>query len=266
MPGNIPPVMNYPATGHPPISFRTNYPELISCWKRERDSTAVRAAAAEDSYWGGVDKQIDYETNNIYICDGGNDRVQVFDGSLVQIPYSYQLVSVSLWTECLWRRMKLILSLYSLLWVYIYIRIVSWMQRNGELEFNNPTCVAVSTVNSLITFVTLAWYSRIQCLNLNLTFHCFIPNTNHPFDVILTPQSILVLTSGSPCVQLYDYSHQLIREMTDVLGDCVLIFSYRGELLHRFGEREETFVVIVLSLIYQQYILISLNIIYFPLL
>ena len=41
--------------------------------------------------------------------------------------------------------------------VGIYIRTYSqWMQRNGELEFNNPTCVAVSTVNSLITFVTLA--------------------------------------------------------------------------------------------------------------
>ena len=71
-----------------------------------------------------------------------------------------------------------------------------------------------------------------------------------------------MLTVGSPCIQFYDYSHQLIRQivtrgecnqvinpcffcldrefnimMIDSSADRVLIFSNRGELLHKFGKR-----------------------------
>ena len=106
--------------------------------------------------------------------------------------------------------------------------------------------------------------NRIHCLNLNLTFNSFISNLDCPRDIKLTLQDIVVLTEGSPCIQFYDYSHQLIRHivtrregnqvinpyyfcldtefnilMTDLSADRVLIFSNRGELLHKFGKRGE---------------------------
>ena len=92
-----------------------------------------------------------------------------------------------------------------------------------------------------------------------------------PMDIKLTPQDIVVLTEGNPCIQFYDCSHQLIREIitqgegnqvinplyfcldrelnilvTDFSAgstyseysiDIVLIFSNRGELLYKLGKR-----------------------------
>ena len=83
-------------------------------------------------------------------------------------------------------------------------------------------------------------------------------------DIKLIPQNIVVLILGSPCIQFYDYSHHLIKELitrgegnhvinpcyicldrdfnillTDFSADCVMIFSNRGELLHKFGKRGE---------------------------
>ena len=106
--------------------------------------------------------------------------------------------------------------------------------------------------------------NHIQCLNLNLTFNSFIPNVNYPRDIKLTPEDIVVLRDGSPCIQFYDYSHQLIREIiireegnqvinpwyfcldrelniliTDFSADVVMIFSNGGELLYKLGKSGE---------------------------
>ena len=83
---------------------------------------------------------------------------------------------------------------------------------NKELEFFRPRGVAVSTVNNLI-YICDSWNFRIQCLNLILTFNSFILNVNLPRDIKLTPQDIVVLTEGNPCIQFYDYSHKLIRQI-----------------------------------------------------
>ena len=134
-----------------------------------------------------------------------------------------------------------------------------------ELEFNCPTGVAVSTAKTLIYICELV-NNRIQCLNLNLnlTFNSFIPNVNYPKDIKLTPEDIVVLTDGNPCIRFYDYSHQLIRElitqgegnqvinpryfcldrefnimMTDLSAGSVMIFSNSGELLNKLGKRGE---------------------------
>ena len=83
-------------------------------------------------------------------------------------------------------------------------------------------------------------------------------------DVKLTSDEIVVFSCRNPCVSLYTYSHQLIREMipggegnvvvhpsffvldkslniliTDFNGHCVSVFSFGGELIHRFGKEGE---------------------------
>ena len=209
---------------------------------------------------------IDSETNNIYVCDGGNNRVQVFNESLaflftfrdkMKLPDG---ICINLNRVYATQYRAHSLTVYSIEGKYIQS---VGREGNKELEFNCPEGVAVSTVNNLI-YICDWWNNRIQCLNLNLTFNSFIPKVNLPRDIKLTPQNIVVLTAGSPCIQFYDYSHQLIREIitqgegnqvisprhfcldrelniliTDFSANIVLIFSNRGELLYKFGKGAE---------------------------
>ena len=206
---------------------------------------------------------IDSETNRIYICDGGNNRVQVFNQSL-EFLFTFIEEMKSPDGICIYLNKVYVtqcnansLTVYS-----IEGRYIQSVGRGGnkELEFKWPRGVAVSTVNNLI-YICDYWNNRIQCLNLNLTFDSFISKVKYPTDIKITPQDIVVLTGGNPCIQFFDYSHQLIRQivtrgegnqvinpchfcldrefnilMTDSSAGRVLIFSNRGQLLHKFGK------------------------------
>ena len=209
---------------------------------------------------------IDSETNNIYICDGGNNRVQVFNNSF-EFLFTFSEEIESPIGICIYLN-KVYVTQFdanSLIVYSIEGRYIQSVGRKGykELEFNRPGGIAVSTVNNLI-YICDCFNHRIHCVNLNFTFNSFISNLTRPRDIKLTPQDIVVLTEGSPCIQFYDYSHQLIRQivtrgggnqvinpcyfcldtefnilMTDLSADRVLIFSNRGELVHKFGKRGE---------------------------
>ena len=209
---------------------------------------------------------IDSETNNIYICDGRNKRVQVFNKSL-EFLFTFSEEIKSPEGICIYLNKVYVIQFNAdSLTVYsIEGRYIQSVGRRGnkQLEFHYPGGVDVSTVNNLI-YICDCLNNRIHCLNLNLTFNSFISNIHCPIDIKLTPQDIVVLTKGSPCIQFYDYSHQLIRQivtrgegnqvidpyyfcldtefnilMTDLSAVRVLIFSNRGELLHKFGKRGE---------------------------
>ena len=135
------------------------------------------------------------------------------------------------------------------------------VEGRGELEFNNPRGLDISTDQDRIYIAEIS-NNRIQCLNLDLGFNSFI-EINAPRDVKLTSDEIVVLSSRNPWVSLYSYSHQLIREMiskcegnpivptfftldtdsniliTDYTVQCVYVFSFKGELIHRFGKEGE---------------------------
>ena len=209
---------------------------------------------------------IDSVTNNIYICDAGNNRVQVFSESLEFLcSFNEQMhspfgICIHLSKVYVTQFVANSLSVYSTEGRYIQS-----VGRKGkkELEFDWPRGVAVSTANNLI-YICDCRNNRVQCLNLNLTFNSFIPEVTQPRDIKLTSQDVVVLTGGSPWIQFYDYSHQLIRQiitrgegnqlidpwyffldiefyilMTDDSADRVLIFSDRGQLRHKFGKRGE---------------------------
>ena len=207
---------------------------------------------------------IDSVTNNIYICDAGNDRVQVFNESL-EFLFSFSEEMHSPFGICI-HLSKVYVTQFVANSLSVYSpegRYIQSVGRRGkkELEFNWQTGVAISTVNNLI-YICDCLNNRIQCLNLNLTFNSFISEVTQPSDIKLTSRDVVVLTGGSPCIQFYDYSHQLIRQiippgegnrvinpsyfcldrefnilMTDYSDDRVLIFSDRGQLLHKFGRR-----------------------------
>ena len=108
-------------------------------------------------------------------------------------------------------------------------------------------------------YITEFENARVQCLDLNLKFNSFIDNVLGARDVKLTSDEIVVLSSRNPCVSLYTYSHQLIREMiprgegnpsflildkslniliTDFESHRFSVFSFGVELIHRFGKME----------------------------
>ena len=131
------------------------------------------------------------------------------------------------------------------------------------MEFDDPRGLDISTELNRI-YIADYGNDRIHCLNLDLSFHSIIDDIIGAKDVKLTREEILVLSSHNPCVSLYSYSHQLIREMvrfgetsqlkssytfildkssniliTDYKSHCICVYSYRGEFLHKFGSEGE---------------------------
>ena len=203
-----------------------------------------------------------------YICDYGNDRVQVFD-RMFQFLFVFsermnRPVGICILQENVYvtQSKGCSLNMYSL-----QGKLLSSVGKegNGELEFKDPRGVAVSTEWRRI-YICEFCNNRVQCLNLDLSFNCFISDIYNAMDVKLTAEDIVVLGSENLCVRIYNASHQLSRQMiskgedsanhvwapnrflldsdfniilTDRSRHCVCIFSYTGALIHKFGREGE---------------------------
>ena len=206
---------------------------------------------------------IDPTTSYLYICDFGNDRVQVFNKTFeFQFQFSDKMESPS--DICIksnkvyvTQKISHLLTVYSTDGEYL---LSVGRKGNNHLEFDKPRGLDVSTE---LKRVYIAEYGndRIHCLNLDLSFHSIICDILGAKNVKLTPEEIVVLSCRNPCVSVYSYSHQLIKEMiprgdtcqlisparfvldtssniltADFLFHCVFVYSYRGDLLHKFGQ------------------------------
>ena len=235
-------------------------PLMVACKHSSSKSTSPGV------FWCPGSIAIDSETDNVYICDSMNHRVQVFTKNLefifdfkeqMYVPVGIGINHSKVYVTELMRNS---LNLYSTKGKFLK---TVWKHGKGKLQFDCPRGVAVSNVTKRI-YICDSRNSRIQCLNLDLTFHSFIEDIPSPRDVKLTSDEVVVLISGDPCVRYYNYSHQLIRQiiprgegnlviypcyfcidkasnilMTDFATNCVLIFSNRGELIHKFGQKGE---------------------------
>ena len=206
---------------------------------------------------------IDPTTNYLYICDEANNRVQVFNKSFEFLfQFSDKMNGPS--AICI-KRNKLYVTQYisNLLAVYStdgkYLESVGLKGKN-HLEFDGPRGLDISTELNRI-YIAEYGNDRIHCLNIDLSFDSIIDDIFGAKDVKLTPEEIVVLSLRNPCLSLYSYSHQLIREivplgetcqlkfptrfvldtssnvlLTDKESHCVCVYSYRGEFLHKFGK------------------------------
>ena len=206
---------------------------------------------------------VDPTTDYLYICDRGNNRVQVFNKSFEFIFLFSDKMDRPIGI-CVNQNNVYITQLKSnLLSVYStdgkYLQLVGVKGKNS-LEFDRPCGLDISTEMNRI-FIAEFGNHRIHCLNLDLTFHSFIDDILGAKDVKLTPEEIVVLSLEKPCVSLFSYSNQLIRRMipfgednqlqtpsrfvldeyfniliTDLYYHCICVYSYRGEFLHKFGK------------------------------
>ena len=204
--------------------------------------------------------------NCIYICDGGNNRIQVFNKSF-EFVFQFSDKMNTPAGICI-KQNKVYVTQYSSHCLNVYSTEGKYLDSVGEkgkneLEFVQPRGLDISTEKDRIYIAEYENY-RIQCLNLDLKFNSFINDIYGAMDVKLTSNEIVVLSARNPCVSLYTYSHQLIREMipkcesntvvkpfsfildeaaniliTDFENNCVFVFSFGGELIHRFGRKGE---------------------------
>ena len=202
------------------------------------------------------------ENNSIYICDGGNHRVQVYNRSfefVFQFSKKMELPA----GICI-KQNKVYVTQYKSHCLNVYSTEGKYLKSVGikgkkELEFDKPGGLDISTDRDRIYIADFDNH-RVQCLNLDVTFNSSIDNVFGTRDVKLTSNDIVLLSVHHPCVSLYTYSHQLIRKMipkgegnpviipfslildeasniliTDINNHCVCVFSLGGELIHKFG-------------------------------
>ena len=208
---------------------------------------------------------INPENNSIYICDGGNHRVQVYNKSFEFIFQFSEKMNTPVGI-CI-KQNKVYVTQYNSHCLNVYSTEGKCLNSVGvkgkkELEFDKPKGLDISTDKDRI-YITEYDNDRVQCLNLNLKFNSIIDNVMGARDVKLTSDEIVVLSCRNPCVSLYTYSHQLIREMiprgegnvvlpsffildkslniliTDYNSHKVSVFSFGGEFIHRFGKEGE---------------------------
>ena len=206
------------------------------------------------------------ETNNVYVCDDGNHRVQVFTkyfeflfdfSEKMNLPCGICISNNSVYVT---QYMGHCLNEYTA--EGMFLKSVG-KKGKKKLEFSFPRGVAASNDKNRI-YICDSSNNRIQCSNLNLTFNSVIPEIPKPLDIKITTEEIVVLTEGEHLIRYYNYTHQLIRKIipigegghvthphhfcldakqniliTDWTAHYVLIFTSKGELIHKFG-REGT--------------------------
>ena len=241
--------------------------EGIRDYKEIGDPVAVFGKHSKEGSSPGVFRNpngiaINPENDDIYICDEDNNCIPIFNKSFkfvfqfsdeMNVPYCICIkqnkIYVTQWnSHCL--------NVYST--EGNYLNSVG-LEGKKELQFDLPTGLDVSTDNNKI-YIAEILNNRVQCLNLNLKFHSFIEGIFGAVSVKLTSDEMIVLSTRNPCVSMYTYSHQLIREIiprgggypvllptflildsysniiiTDVDAHCVCVYSLE-ESLYRFGK------------------------------
>ena len=205
---------------------------------------------------------IDPTTSFLYICDSGNDRVQVFNKTF-EFLFQFSDKMERPFDICI-RGNKVYVTQYSSHFLTVYSIDGKYLlsvgkKGNNHLEFNQLRGLDISTELNRV-YIAEFGNDRIHCLNLDLSFNSVIGDLLGAKDVRLTPEEIVVLSCRNLCVFVYSYSHQLIRKMilhgetcqlnnpsrfvldtsfniliTDYESHCVFVYSYRGDLLHKFG-------------------------------
>lgn len=245
-----------------PMDYKKKeYPKCICCKHRPIESTAG------EIFYSPKSVSIDAQTKDVYICDFGNNRVQVFNSSFHFLFMFSDRMNEPVGICVNQGKVYVVQSITHSLNVYNnagdFLQSVGKKGEN-ELEFQWPRGVDVYSATNLI-YICDCNNNRVQCLNVDLSFNSFITNIYHPKDIKVVPGLIVILKKNSPCILQYNLSHQLIREiihfgekeksvinpnyfciddqrnivMTDQIAECVLVFSNSGELLHRFGKRGE---------------------------
>ena len=208
---------------------------------------------------------IDSKTNNIYIGDETNNRIQVFNESCEFI-FSFS-ENMNMPAGICFHKSQIYVTQYCSHAVNTYSTngefiISKGNKGNKQLQFDCPFGICSSELNNSL-YICDRNNNRVQILNPDLSFNSFVLGLINPRDVKVAREEILVLDSQNPCIHVYNSEHELMRELisygnaecqvsyslhfcidrdsnilfTDFSTCCVLIFTRGGKLIHKFGNK-----------------------------
>ncbi|KAI6657061.1 PEP-CTERM domain protein [Oopsacas minuta] len=174
---------------------------------------------------------VDKMTGNIYIADGSNNCVKVFDSS-AQYTFkfgdsngegkmSYPRSLVICRSRILITHNHGILN-YSLDGEFISI---IGMHGNGELEFNCPWGITINESNHDI-YICDSLNNRIQILSQNFLFESQFGSLTFPIDVKLSKEYIYVLDISNPCIHIFNHNHILKKSVISQGRGNQVIYPY----------------------------------------
>ena len=208
---------------------------------------------------------IHYKTGNIYIADIDNHRVQVFscNGDYLFMFSEKMNKPVGI---CISQN-KLFVTQFTGHCINMYelegklIKSVG-SEGSGEAQFKYPRGLDISDRNNNI-YVCDSNNQRIKILTEKLKYHSMlgIDLLNHPRDVKVTRDRVLVLDDSDPCMFVFNSDHFLTNRMitrgddkqtsnsycfdldreyniimSDYSNHCVYVFNQEGEQIHKFGK------------------------------
>ncbi|KAI6647910.1 Cell surface protein [Oopsacas minuta] len=208
---------------------------------------------------------VDYKTENIYVADMANNRIQVFTcngdylfmfSEKVCFPVGICISENNVFvaqhgSSCVCEYEldgKLVKS--------------AGAQGSGELQFSSPHGLTTSArTNNL--YICDYNNNRVQVLTQDLEFHSMlgIGLFSKPRDVKISRDRVLVLDSSDPCIFVFNSNHKLMNRlithgsdkqvvcsysfdidreyniiMSDYTNHCVYVFNQEGEQIHKFGK------------------------------
>ena len=208
---------------------------------------------------------IHYKTDNIYITDRGNHRVQVFscNGDYLFMFSRRMNGPVGI---CISQN-KVFVTQHSGHCINMYelegklIKSVG-SEGNRRAQFNAPLGLDISDRHNNI-YVCDYYNHRIEILTKELKYHSMlgIGLLKYPRDVKVTRDRVLVLDVSDPCMFVFNSDHVLTnrlitrgvgkqtnnpfcfdidREYNIIMSDCynhyVYVFNQEGEQIHKFGK------------------------------
>ena len=156
-------------------------------------------------------------TNDIYVSDPINHRVQVFNSSCEHLFTITDHMKFPSGISCYGDYLYITQFIAHTISVYTtdgrYIRSVG-KEGNKQLQFKSPLGIFVSDYTKLI-YVCDKDNGRVQILDLDFSFNSFISGLIKPVDVKVVRHEVLeiyILDKKNPCLHVYNYKYQLIRE------------------------------------------------------
>ena len=206
---------------------------------------------------------VHYKTGHIYIADEGNHRVQVFTCNRDYLFMFSENMNNPVGI-CITHNRVLVIQ-YRGHCINIYElegKLIKSVGSNGsgEAQFYCPHGLAVSDRTNNV-YVCDCNNNRVQIFTEDLKFHSMlgIAVFNHPRDIKVTRDRVLVLDQSDPCMFVFDSNHVLTNRlitrgkqtinpvcfdidreyniiMSDYNNHCVCVFNQEGEEIHRIGK------------------------------
>ena len=242
----------------PMIDYHAKYdPVLVAC-KYRHHSAQVKHFKSPTAV------AIHPLTKNIYVIDALNNRVQVFDSScnfLFTITQNMDYPAGICFHDS-----RMYVTQFTGNVITVYTEEGGFVQSIGSLgdsmlQFKSPLGICYSSYNDDF-YICERDNNRVQVLDHNLSFDSFIFGLFKPVDVKASGTELLVLDRQNPCFHVFNYEHQLIREiislgdegcqvckpvhfcldtlynilLTDYTACRVIIFSKEGKEIYKFGK------------------------------